>query len=84
VSAAFSNKVLIATLGSAPATRATNTSAVSSARTRVIGFRCEPRPDGAPTWDLYLTPGKQQEERDSARGTSAQHTPADASTSNRP
>jgi hypothetical protein len=32
-------------------------------RARVIGFRGEPTADGIPTWDLYLQPGKEQEER---------------------
>jgi hypothetical protein len=30
-------------------------------KARLIGFRGEPTADGTPTWDLYLTPGKDQE-----------------------
>jgi hypothetical protein len=29
-------------------------------KARVVGFRGEPTADGVPTWDLYLTPGKEQ------------------------
>src|SRR5215472_13384463 len=32
-------------------------------KARVIGFRSEPTADGTPTWDLYVQPGKEQEER---------------------
>jgi len=32
-------------------------------KARVIGFRGEPTADGAPTWDIYLTPGNEQEDR---------------------
>jgi hypothetical protein len=34
-------------------------------KARVVGFRGDPTPDGTPTWDVYLTPGKEQEERGS-------------------
>jgi hypothetical protein len=32
---------------------------------RIIGFKGEPTPDGTPAWDIYVTPGKEQEERGS-------------------
>jgi hypothetical protein len=32
----------------------------------VIGFHGAPTADGVPTWDLYLQPGKEQEERKAA------------------
>lgn len=32
-------------------------------KARVIGFRGEPREDGTPVWEIYLQPGKEQEER---------------------
>jgi hypothetical protein len=28
----------------------------------IVGFRGEPRPDGTPTWDIYIEPGREQEE----------------------
>jgi hypothetical protein len=31
-------------------------------KARIVGFRGEPRSDGTPTWNLYLTPGKEQGE----------------------
>lgn len=36
-------------------------------KARIIGFRGEPTADGTPTWDIYLQPGKEQEERAGAR-----------------
>jgi hypothetical protein len=32
-------------------------------KARVIGFRGEPTVDGTPTWDIYVTPSKEQDER---------------------
>ena len=32
-------------------------------KARIIGFKGEPTPDGTPTWDIYVQPGKEQEER---------------------
>ena len=34
-----------------------------SSKARFIGFRGEPTADAIPKWDLYLQPGKEQEER---------------------
>jgi hypothetical protein len=35
-------------------------------KARVIGLKGEP--DGTPTWDIYLAPGKEQEERGESAG----------------
>jgi hypothetical protein len=40
-------------------------------KARVVGFRGESRPDGTQTWDLYLTPGKEQEEAAGSRAQQA-------------
>jgi hypothetical protein len=31
-------------------------------KARIVGFRGEPTADGTPTWNLFLTPGKEQTE----------------------
>jgi hypothetical protein len=36
-------------------------------KARIVGFKGEPTPDGTPTWDIYVTPGKEQEERGSGQ-----------------
>src|SRR5215469_13945931 len=36
-------------------------------KARIIGFHGEPTADGTPTWDIYVTPGKEQEERGSGQ-----------------
>jgi hypothetical protein len=36
-------------------------------KARVIGFRGQPTADGIPTWDICVQPGKEQDERASAR-----------------
>ena len=35
-------------------------------KARIIGFKGEPTADGTPTWDIFLEPGKEQEERGSS------------------
>ena len=35
-------------------------------KARLIGFRGEPTADGVPTWDIYVQPGKEHEERKAA------------------
>jgi hypothetical protein len=44
-------------------------------KARVVGFRGESRPDGTQTWDLYLTPGKEQEEAAGSRGQQSSSAP---------
>jgi len=36
-------------------------------KARVIGFRGEPTADGTPTWNLYVQPGREQDEAMGAR-----------------
>ena len=36
-------------------------------KARIIGFHGEPTAEGTPTWDIYVTPGKEQEERGSGQ-----------------
>lgn len=36
-------------------------------KARIIGFRGEPTSDGTPTWDIYVSPGREQEEAGQAQ-----------------
>jgi hypothetical protein len=56
-------KVLIATLWERTSAKGNTYLSGSLGKARVIGFRSEPTADGAPAWDIYLQPGKEQEER---------------------
>ena len=60
-------KVLIATLWQRTSERGNEYLSGFLGKARVIGFRGEPTADGIPTWNLYLQPGKEQEERAEAR-----------------
>jgi hypothetical protein len=54
-------KVLIATLWQRTSERGNEYLSGFLGKARVVGFHGEPTPDGVPTWNLYLTPGKEQE-----------------------
>ena len=60
-------KVLIATLWQRTSERGNDYLSGYLGKARVIGFKGEPTADGIPTWDLYLQPGKEQEERAGTR-----------------
>jgi hypothetical protein len=70
------SKVLIATLWERTSAKGNAYLSGFLGKARIVGFRGEPRSDGAPTWDIYLTPGREQEEganRESAKRTTAPH-----------
>jgi hypothetical protein len=65
----FNSKVLVMTLWQRTSERGNEYLSGFLGKARVIGFRGEPTADGTPTWDLYVQPGKEQDER----GGSGQH-----------
>jgi hypothetical protein len=67
MSGGMNNKVLIATLWQRTSERGNEYLSGFLGKARVIGFRGEPTADGFLTWDLYLQPGKEQEERAETR-----------------
>jgi hypothetical protein len=71
-------KVLIATLWQRTSERGNEYLSGFLGKARVIGFRGEPTAGGIPTWDLYLQPGKEQEECAEARSHQP-HQPSAAS-----
>jgi hypothetical protein len=56
-------KVLIATLWHRTSGKGNEYLSGYLGKARIIGFRGDPTADGTPTWDLYVQPGKEQEER---------------------
>jgi hypothetical protein len=56
-------KVLIATLWQRTSGKGNDNLSGFLGKARIIGFRGDPRADGTATWDLYVRPGKEQEER---------------------
>jgi hypothetical protein len=56
------NKVLLAVLWQRTSERGNEYLSGFLGKARVVGFRGEATPDGIQTWNLYLTPGKEQEE----------------------
>jgi hypothetical protein len=56
-------KVLVATLWQRTSGKGNDYLSGFLGKARIIGFRGEPTTDGTPTWDLYVEPGKEQEER---------------------
>jgi hypothetical protein len=56
-------KVLITTLWQRTSGKGNEYLSGFLGRARVIGFKGEPMADGTPTWNLYVQPGKEQEER---------------------
>jgi hypothetical protein len=66
-------KVLIATLWHRISERGNEYLSGFLGKARIIGFRGEPTADGTPTWDLYVQPGKEQEEARGSFGGSYRH-----------
>jgi hypothetical protein len=64
-------KVLVATLWQRTSERGNEYLSGFLGKARLVGFRGEARPDGTPTWDVYLTPGKEQKEGATSRGPTA-------------
>ena len=64
-------KVLMATLRQRTSARGNEYLSGFLGKARVIGFRGEPTADGTPTWDLYLQPGKEQEDDGAGRAPTA-------------
>jgi hypothetical protein len=62
----FSNKLLVATLWRRTSDKGNEYLSGFLGKARVIGFRGQPTADGIPTWDIYVQPGKEQEERKAA------------------
>ena len=60
-------KILIANLWQRTSASGREYSSGFLGKARVVGFRGEPTADGTPSWDIYLTPGKEQEERGSGQ-----------------
>jgi hypothetical protein len=71
-------KVLIATLWQRTSGKGTEYLSGFLGKARIIGFRGEPMADGTPTWDIYVQPGKEQEERGS-RGQRESRSPTSSS-----
>jgi hypothetical protein len=59
-------KVLIATLWQRTSGKGNEYLSGFLGKARIIGFKGEPTADGTPTWDIYVQPGKEQEERGSS------------------
>jgi hypothetical protein len=55
-------KVLIATLWQRTSCKGNDYLSGFLGKARIIGFHGQPTTDGTPTWDLYVQPGKEQEE----------------------
>ncbi len=55
-------KVLIATLWHRTSERGNEYLSGFLGKARIVAFRGEPTLDGIPTWNLYLSPGKEHEE----------------------
>jgi hypothetical protein len=64
-------KVLIYTLWERKNARGNTYLSGFLGKARGIGFRGEPTANGTPTWDLYLQPGKEQEEGGAGRAPTA-------------
>ena len=57
-------KVLIAVLWQRTSAKGNEYLSGYLGEARVIAFRGEPTADGTPTWNIYLQPGKKQEEQE--------------------
>ena len=55
-------KVLLCTLWQRTSERGNEYLTGFLGKARIIGFRGEPTADGTPTWDIYLQPGREQDE----------------------
>jgi len=63
-----SQKVLLTTLWERTSAKGNVYLSGFLGKARVVGFRGEPTAEGVPTWNLYLTPGKEQAEPSSDGG----------------
>ena len=75
----FDQKVLIASLWERTSAKGNTYSAGFLGKACIVGFRGEPRPDGTPTWNIYLSPGKEQQEGAGSRAQQARRQPSDSS-----
>jgi hypothetical protein len=78
------NKVLVATLWQRTSDRGNEYLSGFLGKARLIGFRGEPTADGTPTWNIYLQPGKEQEEAAGARAQQPRRTLPETSSAPRP
>ena len=65
---ASDHKVLIATLWQRTSERGNEYLSGYLGKARIVAFRGEPTAEGIQTWDLYLTPGKEQAARAPSEG----------------
>ena len=56
-------KILITTLQRRTSCRGNEYLSGFLGKARVVGLKGKPMPDGTPTWDIYVTPSKEQDER---------------------
>jgi len=70
---ASDQKVLITTLWQRTSGKGNEYLSGFLGKARIIGFRGAPTTDGTPTWDLYVQPGKEQEEAQGSFGGSYRH-----------
>ncbi len=68
-------KVLICTLWQRTSERGNEYLNGFLGKARIVGFRGEPTADGTQTWNLYLTPGREQEEGTRAQPSRPRQTP---------
>jgi hypothetical protein len=79
-----SNKVLLASLWERTSAKGNTYLSGFLGKACVVGFRGEPRPDGTPTWNIFLSPGKEQEEAAGTRAQQARRQPSDSSSAPMP
>src|SRR5215472_5698155 len=60
-------KILLATLWQRTSERGNKYLSGFLGKARIIGFKGEPTADGTPTWNLFLQPGKEQEQAEAER-----------------
>jgi hypothetical protein len=72
-------KILLTTLWQCTSERGNEYLSGFLGKARIVGFRGEPREDGTPTWNIYLTPGREQEE---GRGTAPSRTSSPSAPNN--
>jgi hypothetical protein len=71
MSAAPPAKVLVCTLWQRVSARGNEYLSGYLGKGRLVGFRGAPTADGTPTWDIYITPGKEQEKAEAERNPAA-------------
>jgi hypothetical protein len=67
MSAAPPGKVLLCTLWERTSARGTQYLSGFLGKARVVAFRGPPTPDGIETWNIFLQPGKEQEQAEAER-----------------